>query len=111
MRDNVNGGALTEVTFLVLLSVYTPRHGYGMMQFISEKTGGRVELGAGTLYGAINNLCGKGWIKPISETRTGKKEYIVTSEGRAAAEKELMRLEATARLAREVVGTDAVKDC
>ena len=26
MRDNVKGGALTEVTFYILLSLYTPKH-------------------------------------------------------------------------------------
>ena len=40
MRDNVKGGALTEVTFYILLSLYTPKHGYAVMQFIEEKTGG-----------------------------------------------------------------------
>ena len=56
MRDNVNGGALTEVTFYILLSLYTPKHGYAVMQFIEEKTAGRLLLGAGTLYGALNSL-------------------------------------------------------
>ena len=56
MRDNVKGGALTEVTFYILLSLYTPKHGYAVMQFIEEKTGGRLSLGAGTLYGALNSL-------------------------------------------------------
>ena len=51
MRDNAKGGALTEVTFYILLSLYTPKHGYAVMQFIEEKTDGRLSLGAGTLYG------------------------------------------------------------
>ena len=63
-KDNVKGGALTEVTFLILLSFYEPRHGYAVMQFIEEKTGGRLVLGAGSLYGALNTLTEKGWIKP-----------------------------------------------
>ena len=37
MRDNVKGGALTEVTFFILLSLYTPRHGYAIMQFVEEQ--------------------------------------------------------------------------
>ena len=49
MRDNMKGGALTEVTFYILLSLYAPKHGYAVMQFIEEKTGGRLSLGAGTL--------------------------------------------------------------
>ena len=40
MRDNAKGGALTEVTFYILLSLYTPKHGYAVMQFIEEKTDG-----------------------------------------------------------------------
>jgi len=38
MRDNAKSGALTEVTFFVLLSLYEPKHGYAIMQFIEEKT-------------------------------------------------------------------------
>ena len=52
MRDNAKGGALTEVTFFILLSLYTPKHGYAVMQFIEDSTKGRLTLGAGTLYGA-----------------------------------------------------------
>ena len=60
MRDNVKSGALTEVTFYILLSLYSPKHGYAVMQFIEEKTGGRLSLGAGTLYGALNSMQEKG---------------------------------------------------
>ena len=60
MRDNVKGGALTEVTFYILLSLYMPKHGYAVMQFIEEKTNGRLSLGAGTLYGALNSLQERG---------------------------------------------------
>ena len=60
MRDNAKGGALTEVTFLYFcLSLYTPKHGYAVMQFIEEKQDGRLSLGAGTLYGALNSLSGQ----------------------------------------------------
>ena len=74
MRDNAKGGALTEVTFYILLSLYTPKHGYAVMQFIEEKTYGRLSLGAGTLYGALNSLQDKKWIEPYGD-----------SEGREAA--------------------------
>ena len=33
-----------EVTFYILLSLYTPKHGYAVMQFIEEKTGGRLAV-------------------------------------------------------------------
>ena len=74
MRDNAKGGALTEVTFFILLSLYTPKHGYAVMQFIEDSTKGRLTLGAGTLYGALNSLQEKGWIAPFGDSAGRKKE-------------------------------------
>ena len=68
MRDNAKGGALTEVTFYILLSLYQPKHGYAVMQFIEDKTNGRLSLGAGTLYGALTSLQNKGWIEPCGDS-------------------------------------------
>lgn len=57
--------ALTETTYYILLSLYHPQHGYGIMQETQQLSGGRVRLAAGTLYGALNALCEKGWISPL----------------------------------------------
>ena len=103
MRDNAKGGALTEVTFYILLSLYTPKHGYAVMQFIEEKTDGRLSLGAGTLYGALNSLQDKKWIEPYGgEGR--KKEYHITAQGKEIAEKELARLTELVSIASEIIG-------
>ena len=103
MRDNEKGGALTEVSFFVLLALFEPRHGYAVMQFIEKKTHGRLELGAGTLYGALHTLQQKGWIEPLKgEGR--KKEYRVTALGRAVAEQELARLKGLTGIAEEILG-------
>ena len=88
MRDNAKGGALTEVTFFILLSLYTPKHGYAVMQFIEDSTKGRLTLGAGTLYGALNSLQEKGWIAPFGDSAGRKKEYLITTQGKEIAEKE-----------------------
>ena len=45
--------ALTEATYYILLSLVSPRHGYGIMQLTEELSGGRIHLAAGTLYGAL----------------------------------------------------------
>lgn len=103
MRDNIKGGALTEVSFFVLLALYTPRHGYGIMKFIEEQTGGRLSLGAGTLYGALNTMEEKGWIEPVGEDSGRKKEYGITALGRAVAERELERLEKLICTARNIM--------
>lgn len=104
MRDNAKGGALTEVTFFILLALYTPRHGYAIMQFVEQKTGGRLTLGAGTLYGALTSLEKKGWIAPCGGTGGRKKEYTITPQGRTAAETELLRLKALTQIAEIILG-------
>ena len=104
MRDNVKGGALTEVTFFILLSLYTPRHGYAIMQYVEEKTRGRLALGAGTLYGALTSLQKKGWIAPFGGTEGRKKEFKITPQGKAAAEAELLRLKDLTQIAETIMG-------
>ena len=104
MRDSIKGGALTEVTFYILLSLYTPKHGYAIMQFIEEKTMGRLSLGAGTLYGALNILQEKGWIEPCGKNESRKKEYLITPLGKEIAENELLRLGELITTAKEIMG-------
>ena len=95
MNDNP---VLTESTYYILLSLYTPQHGYGIMQRTEALSGGRVRLAAGTLYGALTSLCDKGWIAPlpVGESVTGensrKKEYQLTEKGLEVLKNELNRL-------------------
>ncbi len=74
------------------------------MQYIEEKTFGRLTLGAGTLYGALNNLCEKGWISVYGHTDGRKKEFLITGAGKEIAEKELSRLRELVRFADEIMG-------
>lgn len=104
MRDHVKGGALTEVTFYILLSLFTPKHGYAIMQFIEENTGGRLSLGAGTLYGALNTLEEKGWIARYGNNEGRKKEYLITDLGKEITAKELTRLQELTRTAAKIIG-------
>ncbi len=103
MRDNTKGGALTEVTFFMLLSLYTPKHGYAIMQFIENETNSRLILGAGTLYGAINTLLAKKWIEPIGDDNERKKEYIITEQGKKIAEQELERISELIKTASKIM--------
>ena len=94
MPESSERGALTEAVFYILLSVYLPMHGYAIMQNIDRLSNGRVLLGAGTLYGAINTLVERGWITGASGGKdTRKKDYIITDDGRNAVRKEIERLE------------------
>ena len=85
--------ALTEAVYYILLSLLTPRHGYGIMQNTETLSGGRVKLAAGTLYGAINSLLEKGWIMALpGEKDSRKKEYVITEEGKTILKAEIQRL-------------------
>ena len=86
---------MTDAIYYILLSLRQANHGYGIIQEVSDMTGGRVTLGPGTLYGAINNLLEKGWITLVRAELDArkKKEYIITEEGREAFAAERKRLE------------------
>ena len=83
--------ALTEAVYYILLSLGQPLHGYGIMQNAEQLSGGRVRLAAGTLYGALNTLLDRGWIKAMEETGR-KKEYEITEAGKDAVRREIIRL-------------------
>ena len=85
--------ALTEAVYYILLSLTEPLHGYGIMQNVSQLSNGRVNLAAGTLYGAISTLLEKNWIKALpGESDSRKKEYVITDTGRQMLRAELIRL-------------------
>ena len=84
---------LTESTYYLLLSLVTPQHGYGIMQQTEQMSAGRVRRAAGTLYGALNALCDKGWIIPLPiEDGSRKKQYKLTDKGLQVLKGELDRL-------------------
>ena len=86
---------LTEAFFYILLALRKPNHGYGVIQEVEELTGGRVVLGPGTLYGALQTMQKREWIRIYSQDTESrkKKAYIITDLGRAAFEAEKSRLE------------------
>ena len=105
LGESSERGALTEAVFYILLSLYTPMHGYGIMQNVKELSRERVNLGAGTLYGAINTLLEKDWIKAVKvEKDTRKKEYEITTLGKAAMQGEIVRLEELIVNGKKVMG-------
>jgi DNA-binding PadR family transcriptional regulator len=105
MPESSQRGALTEAVLYILLSLYTPLHGYGIMQKVDELSHGRVNLGAGTLYGAINTLVDKGWIIPLAgEVDSRRKEYAITDAGKETVAIELIRLQELLDNGRMVTG-------
>jgi DNA-binding PadR family transcriptional regulator len=105
MPPESRNGPLTETVYYILLGLHAPRHGYGVMQLVDEATGGRVNLGPGTLYGALTALTERGWITPVPGTDGDrKKEYVITEAGRRAVREELERLEELLHNGRQITG-------
>jgi len=94
--------ALTEPVYYILLSLLTPMHGYGIMQNVKKLTNGRVNIGAGTLYGAINTLLSKGFIAEY-KSDPSKKEYIISEDGRCVLNEELTRLKELVKNGQEIL--------
>ena len=85
--------ALTEAVYYILLSLMQPMHGYGIMQSVEQRSGGRLRLAAGTLYGAISTMLEKGWITALGNgADSRKKEYVITETGREVLRAEYARL-------------------
>ena len=85
--------ALTEATYYILLALVQPRHGYGIMQETERLSKGRVHLAAGTLYGALNALCTRGWIMPQGSEQEGRRKiYCLSDKGEEVLYGELRRL-------------------
>ncbi|HZG65395.1 MAG TPA: PadR family transcriptional regulator [Herpetosiphonaceae bacterium] len=98
---------LTPVALNVLLALADgERHGYGIMLEVRERTGGKVRLGPGTLYGAIKRLNESGMIeesgtRPDPEADDERRTYYrLTGFGRAVLAAEVTRLDDLVRAAR-----------
>lgn len=88
---------MNDPALLVLASLADgDKHGYAMMLDIREFAG--VELGPGTLYGAITRLVECAWIRPL-ESEDRRRPYCITALGRAHLKEQMTRLNRVAKTA------------
>lgn len=88
-------GPLTEATYYILLTLQEPNHGYGIMQMIEQITDGEVEIGPGTLYGALGKLEKQGAIQTTvcpDSSDTRRKCYVLTESGQELLVEEYQRM-------------------
>jgi len=98
---------IAPASFHILISLAdADRHGYALIQDISDRTAGGVRLGAGTLYRTIQRLLEDGLIVELEdrpdpeEDDERRRYYRITPFGRAVARAEADRLADLVRLAR-----------
>lgn len=106
----MTGTPLTETAFYILLALRHPNHGYGITQDAARLTNGRVQIGAGTLYGALQGMLEKGWIRLYSKEGGSrkKKEYALTELGKSVFDAEVERMRLALDNAREMYHDDEV---
>jgi DNA-binding PadR family transcriptional regulator len=96
---------LTTPEYHVLLALGDQAlHGYGMMQALEAKTGGRDALLPGTLYTTLARMVGHGLLEELPEppepgADARRRYYRVTPLGRAVARAETERLSRLVRVA------------
>lgn len=107
MRDPDRTSAflpLTPAVFHLLLALADgDRHGYGIAKEVSERTGGRVRLGPGTIYGTLNRMRDAGLVEERGAEGNDERRryYRITTLGRDVARAEARRLVELVGIARE----------
>jgi DNA-binding PadR family transcriptional regulator len=86
-RDPAGYLPLTPALFHILLSLADgQKHGYAILKEVAERTGGKVELSTGTLYGIIKRLLADGLIKEsVLGSTDRRRAYRLTPFGRKVA--------------------------
>lgn len=92
--------------FHLLLSLTEgERHGYALKREIRERTGGKLNLGSGALYGSISRMLEQGLIEESDERPdphlddARRRYYRITQLGERVVRAEALRLRDLARLA------------
>ncbi len=102
---------LSEASFYILISLVEPLHGYGIMQKVKTISRGRLQLGPGTLYGALSNMQSLGLIAGVDEDGGSerRKIYRMTEAGKRVAEFETMRLEEMSKNGRQMLASGGMQ--
>lgn len=92
---------MSETMFLILYALREERHGYGVMQHVEDLTGGRVNLGAGTVYMSLGKLKSDGLIRE-TQSDGRKTSYLITAKGTEILHREARRIADLYRYAKEI---------
>jgi DNA-binding PadR family transcriptional regulator len=98
---------LPAATFHILVALADEdRHGYAVLKDVAARTGGALQLGAGTLYRSMDRMVHQGLIREVSSRLARdmdderRRYYRITPFGREVAMAESRRLAQMLDLAR-----------
>lgn len=85
---------LSPQVFHILVSLAAEdRHGYAIMQDVAERTGGKLRLSPGTLYGSIKRMLEQGLIVELREqAMERRRSYHLTRQGRKVLQDEVSEM-------------------
>jgi transcriptional regulator len=84
------------VDVLILKTLtWSPMHGYGIAQWIRQRTDGALAVEDAALYQALHRLERKGWVESewgVSDTNRKAKFYNITKDGRKQLQSDVAEL-------------------
>ena len=104
-HDYYEQGQLTDVAYLVLVSLTRPRHGYLVMSDVEKITEGKASIGPASLYTTLKKLSQAGFIR-LLEDADNKKVYCITGKGA-----ETLKVEIEKREQYAAIGKQALNSC
>jgi PadR family transcriptional regulator, regulatory protein PadR len=104
MEAPLPGGVLD---LLILQALARKRlHGYGIAQYIQQRSRDVLEIAEGTLYPTLQRLLVKGWVSAewgVSENNRKARYYTLTKLGRKQLERELTQYKIVAAAVARVI--------
>ena len=101
-QDYYQQGQLTDLAYLVLVSLIEPCHGYLIMSKVEEMTEGSVSIGPASLYTTLKKLTQAKFIQLLDDT-DNRKVYGITEEGFVALKVEIEKRERYAAYGRQAI--------
>lgn len=99
---------LTEQMFYILLCLKNECYGMDILDKVPAMTGGRVNVGSGTLYNLLEQFLEEGFIRE-TKVEGRRRSYILTNKGKEMLDREYARILAQATDYRRIFGEEEAR--
>ncbi|MGO2082845.1 PadR family transcriptional regulator [Vagococcus sp.] len=96
---------LTDLNYLILLTLLEPKHGYAIMQDVSDLTQDEVTIGPASMYTILKKLEKANDIQ-LETTVERKKTYLITAQGHEKLIADVKRRERLTRLGKKLLSRE-----
>jgi DNA-binding PadR family transcriptional regulator len=94
----------TDALMILLAVAHEPRHGYGIIRDVEERSDGAILLQTGALYRNLKRLRLDGLVAEVAsdDTDSRRRSYVITKLGTAVLDAEVQRMSTLVRAAKLV---------